>query len=63
MKSKRNKLIDARKEMEFTQEKVAEILGISRSFYNQIENGYRNPRHETSKKMVLLFGLDINNWE
>jgi len=46
-----------------SQESVANIIGVSRCFYNQIENGNRNPRYETIKKIESLFGIGVNRWD
>jgi DNA-binding XRE family transcriptional regulator len=57
----RKKLIKARKEKGLSQAQVGFMLGVSRSFYNQIEKGHRNPRYETTKKLCAFFDLDINS--
>lgn len=55
--SKRQELIDIRKAKGLTQEKVAESAGISREYYNQIENGARTPRLEHIKSICKALGL------
>ena len=63
MAKPRNKIIMARKEKGLSQEQVAKIVGISRSFYTHIERGKRNPRYETLVKLSTLLKVDINSWE
>lgn len=59
---KRSKLKIARKKKELSQEDVAEIVGISRSFYNQIENGERNPSFEITVRISNVLDLDVREW-
>lgn len=53
MKSYRNNL-------GYTQQYVAEKLGITVSSYNMIENGRRNPSLILAKKISLLFETTID---
>jgi len=55
----RLRLIRLRKERKMTQQQVAEILGITRSFYGMIETGDRNPTLDLAKKIAELFQVDI----
>ena len=57
----RNKLIELREQKGLTQEEVAEIVGISRSFYSLIESGLRNPTYGLAKKIAHFFNEDIEN--
>lgn len=50
----RKELVGARKNNGFTQAKIAEKLGISRSFYGLIETGFRNPDYGLAKKISKL---------
>lgn len=59
---KRSKLIKARKEKNLSQQQFAIAIGVSRSFYNQIENGVRNPRFETAEKISMILDLDVREW-
>lgn len=59
----RKKVKDKRKALHLTQRDVADKLGISTSFYNQIENGYRNPRLETAVKLGELLSLDLKDFK
>lgn len=58
---KREGLIKARKERELRQEDVALIVGISRPFYNQIENGKRNVSIEIGAKLEDVLGVNIKS--
>ncbi|MEL7567532.1 MAG: helix-turn-helix domain-containing protein [Dehalobacterium sp.] len=61
----RDKLVALRKQKEkelgykLTQEKVASQLNISRSFYNMIETGDRDPRLQLAKKIADFFGVKM----
>lgn len=57
---KRNKLIELRLYYNFTQEEIAENLGISRSHYALIETGYRNPSLDLSLKIAELFNTTVD---
>ena len=48
--------------MNYTQEQMAELLRISRNFYNQIENGRRNPNYDTTVRICNLTNLDVREW-
>lgn len=53
-------LIDIRKgTLKKSQAEVAEMLGISRTFYNQIENGTRNPKLYLALKISKIFGISV----
>jgi transcriptional regulator with XRE-family HTH domain len=45
-----------RKEKGYTQEQMAEKLGISQNAYNKIENGKSNVKAETLKKIAVILG-------
>jgi putative transcriptional regulator len=53
-------LIRFRKERKITQQQIAEILGITRSYYGMIETGNRNPTLGLAKKIAELFQTDID---
>ena len=57
MKS-RKWLINMRLERELTQQQIAADVNIDRSFYNQIENGARNPSVDTAKKIAKVLNFD-----
>ncbi|WP_430508374.1 helix-turn-helix transcriptional regulator [Rossellomorea marisflavi] len=59
MSIKRSYLKEKRKKMGLTQEQVAKKLGISITFYNQIENGTRNPKLKLALEIAEFFLLDV----
>lgn len=50
----------SRKSLDLTQEKAAEMLGISLRWYQKIENGKVLPGAELTLKIVAYFGIDGN---
>ncbi|MBO1515679.1 helix-turn-helix domain-containing protein [Metabacillus bambusae] len=50
-----DRLISERKRKKYTQEKVADFLGITRPAYTAYERGNRQPDYETLKKLAELF--------
>lgn len=54
-----NRLLNKRKELRYTQEQMAELLGVSTGFYGMIERGEKAPSLE---KLVMIYeklGTDI----
>jgi putative transcriptional regulator len=49
-------LINARKSKKLTQQNVADIVEISRSYYSEIERGIKNPSGKVAIKISKLFG-------
>jgi len=47
-----------RKVKGLSQNEVASQLGISRQYYNSIENGRRTPSVELAKKIAVLLGAE-----
>lgn len=58
--AKRYSLIQARQQANLTQAEVAELVGISRTFYSQIETGARRLEVELAKRIADLLDLDLN---
>ena len=58
----RFKLIALRGKKEMTQHDIAERVGISRSFYTQIEQGTRNPSVQVLLKMSEIFQVPIEDF-
>ena len=57
---KREALINARENiLKKSQLEMAEMLGISRTFYNQIENGTRNPSLSLAIDISKLFNTPV----
>ncbi|RKO67142.1 helix-turn-helix transcriptional regulator [Desulfofundulus salinus] len=42
----------------FTHQQVANMAGISRSYYTEIESGLKNPSVTTAKKIAMVLGFD-----
>lgn len=51
-------LLEKRKEKNMSQEEMAELLGISRQYYNAIENGIRKPSIDLAKKISETLGVE-----
>lgn len=59
MGKKRNLLIAERKKRGWTQQDVAQKLGVTTSFYGMIEQGARNPRLSLALQIEKLFGIPL----
>ena len=46
---------------DLTQEEAAIAIGISRSFYNQIENGTRDPSVKVAYKIAMFYDLTLDD--
>lgn len=57
----RYKLIELREKSGLTQEEIAAMVGISRSFYGLIETGLRNPTYGLAKKIAQVFNIDVES--
>lgn len=57
----RKALVEARKALGLTQKRIAESVGVSRSFYGLIETGARNPRYWLAKKIAKKVRRSISN--
>jgi len=55
------KLQAARKLKDLTQEQVADKVGISRTYYSQIENGERNPAATVIMDISKVLSVDISD--
>lgn len=53
-----DRLRTARKALRLTQAQVAELLGLSPSFYGHIERGTRCPSFPTFKKICEILDID-----
>ncbi|EWH21214.1 MULTISPECIES: helix-turn-helix transcriptional regulator [Bacillus] len=51
-------LINIRTQAEMTQEEVANLVGIKRPYYSQIESGTRRPSVQVAKKISQVMGFD-----
>lgn len=54
-----NRLLTERKERHYTQEQMAEMIGVSTGFYGMIERGEKAPSIERLVKIYEKLGLDI----
>ncbi len=55
-----NALKTLRKEHQLTQEKLAELLNVSKSSINMYERGEREPNFKTLSKIAKFFNVDMN---
>ncbi len=55
----RKRLIELRESSQLTQEDMAKMLGISRSFYGHIETGIRNPSYGLARKIADVFDVSV----
>lgn len=51
-------LVNKRKHLKLTQEEVANIAGITRSYYTQIESGSKRPSPIVAQKIAELLNFD-----
>lgn len=51
----------ARLDAGLTQKEVAEKLGVAQAQYARWENGGRNPKDETVKKLAEIFGVSFDS--
>jgi len=61
MNPNRAKLKQLRINNDLFQKEIANLLGISTSYYSSIERGKRNPTLNLAKKTADLFGESIEN--
>lgn len=54
-------LVNLRKEKNKTQAEMAELIGISRSFYALIELNLRNPNYGLAKKIAKILKKDVES--
>ena len=55
----KNNLEEIRKKSNYTQEELADKLGVSRQTINSLENGKYNPSIQLAFKLVKFFNLSI----
>ena len=53
-------LRDARKSKRLTQTEVAESVGVSRSYYADVEHGRYNPSLKLMSKLAKLLNINLN---
>ena len=59
---KREWLISSRKKRKLTQYDAASMIVISRSFYNQIESGERNPSSPVALRIANFYGFNMSKF-
>jgi putative transcriptional regulator len=59
---KREWLKDIRKELGLTQFEAAKSIGISKSYYNEIEKGKKNPSGSMALRIATLFNFDMSRF-
>lgn len=62
IENNREKMKEARLIKKLRQYEVAKAIGVSRTFYNQIERGDRNPRLETALELSKVLEIDVKDW-
>lgn len=56
----RTNLINARKALKLSHTSISSKVEISRSYYTQIENGYKTPSMEVAEKIAKLLNKTID---
>ena len=62
LRMKRDWLIRDRQLLGLTQDEVAKKVGISRSYYNQIETGERNPSGPVALRIATFYNFDMSKF-
>ena len=57
----KNNLEEIRKKFNYTQEELADKLGVSRQTINSLENGKYNPSIQLAFKLAKFFNLSIES--
>lgn len=57
------KIKQLRKAAGWTQEQLAEQIGIDNKHLSRIEKGYHMPNYQIIKKLAQIFNFDIRNFE
>lgn len=56
----KERLSELRKEKDISQEKFADLIGVSKSTISMYENGNRTPDFETEEKIADFFNVDLD---
>lgn len=59
LKKLANRIKQLRKEAKISQEKLAELAGLDRTYINSIENGRRNISIINIEKICIAFGMSL----
>ena len=54
------RLCEIRKRQGYTQERLADLIGVAKSTVTGYEKGYREPNIATIKKLARIFGISID---
>ena len=54
------RIIELREEKGISQNKIAKELGVSRTYYNELENGKRGFTKQYLQKLAEYYGVDIS---
>jgi len=57
----KNKLEEIRKKFNYTQEELADKLGVSRQTINSLENGKYNPSIQLAFRLAKIFDMSIES--
>lgn len=57
----KNKLEEIRKKFNYTQEEIADKLGVSRQTINSLENGKYNPSIQLAFRLAKFFDMSIES--
>lgn len=61
MKNKRTKLIELRKKKGYSQQNIADLVGISRAYYTNIELNKYTPSLGVAKNISSVLGVKIED--
>lgn len=59
---KREWMVRYRKKLKLTQEEMAQLIGISRSYYTQIENGTHTPSGLIALRLSNIFNVEMSEF-
>lgn len=59
--SKNNYLVQARRNLKYTQQQLAGLMGCTKATISNWENGYSNPSLEDAFKLAEILQCDINS--
>lgn len=60
MEAKNSLIRDGRERLGISQTKAAEMLGVSRPYYNRLEQGHESPSLPLASEIVQLYSLKVS---
>jgi putative transcriptional regulator len=60
VKKLKKRLVDYRKESGMSQQELADIVGISRNYISEIENGVKRPSGPVALRLAETLGFDMS---